>query len=104
MGTFVIACYRPKPGKEAELEALAREHVPILRNEGLVTDRAPYAMRAKDGSVVKVFEWVSDKAIETAHANPEVLKLWARYEAVWEYVSLNTLAETSDMFASFEPL
>jgi hypothetical protein len=104
MGKFVIACYHPKPGKDEELLALTREHVPILRDEGLVTERPAYAMRAKDGTVVEVFEWKSDEAIESAHTNPEVIKLWERYAAACDYVSLSSLAEAKDMFAGFEPI
>jgi quinol monooxygenase YgiN len=104
MGVFSIACYRPKEGKDDELLQLTREHVPILRKEGLVTERPAYAMRAKDGTIVEVFEWKSNAAIEGAHSNPEVAKLWKRYEAACEYVPLSTLAEAQDMFAGFEAI
>lgn len=104
MGVFSIACYRPKEGKNDELLHLTREHVPILRKEGLVTERPAYAMRAKDGTVVEVFEWKSKASIEGAHSNPEVAKLWERYAAACDYVSLSTLAEAQDMFASFEAI
>ena len=30
MGDMVIVAYRPKPGKEADLLALTRDHVPAL--------------------------------------------------------------------------
>ena len=40
MGQIVIACYRPKRGKDAQLLRLMAEHVPILRSVGLATDRA----------------------------------------------------------------
>jgi len=104
VGQFSIACYRPKPGKDDELLKLTREHIPILRKEGLVTDRPPYTMRAKDGTIVEVFEWKSSEAIASAHANPEVAKLWERYAAACDYVSLGSLAEAHDMFAGFEPI
>jgi hypothetical protein len=104
VAVFSIACYRPKEGKQEELLQLTREHVPILRNEGLVTERPAYAMRAKDGTIVEVFEWKSNEAIQAAHTNPEVGKLWKRYEAACDYVSLSTLAEAQDMFAGFEPI
>ena len=104
MGVVVIACYRPKPGKNAELETLTREHVPILRAEALVTDRLPIAMRAKDGSIVEVFEWTSSAAIEAAHKNPAVQALWERYAVVCDYVKFTDLAESSDLFAGFTPL
>lgn len=104
MPIFSIACYRPKEGKQDDLLLLTREHVPILRKEGLATERPAYAMRAKDGTIVEVFEWKSNDAIHAAHTNPEVMKLWKRYEAACEYVSLSTLAEAQEMFANFEPL
>jgi hypothetical protein len=31
MGEMVIACYRPKPGKDAELLDLVRGHVPVVQ-------------------------------------------------------------------------
>ena len=104
MGQFSIACYRPKTGRDAELLALTHEHIPILRKEGLVTDRPAYAMRAQDGTIVEVFEWCSKEAVDGAHTNPEVLKLWERYAAVCDYVPLSTLAEAQEMFAGFEPI
>lgn len=43
-------------------------------------------MRAKDGTIVEVFEWNSNASIEGAHSNPEVAKLWKRYEDACDYV------------------
>ena len=100
----VIACYRPKPGKEAALMDLVRGHVPALRRLGLVTDRAPYCMRAADGTLVEVFEWASAKAIEAAHQNPEVHAMWAAFGAACSYVKLSELAEAQNLFAEFTPL
>ena len=101
--TLVIVAYRPKPGKDAELLELTREHVPLLRREGLATDRLVVAARAQDGTIVEVFEWAPG-GVERAHANPTVLKLWERYAAACEIVPLNQVAESSTMFASFAPL
>ena len=102
MGSISIACYRPKPGKTEELEAIVRGHVPILRDAGLVTDRKPIIGRAKDGTIVEMFEWSSAEAIEKAHGNPEVLKLWGSFSEACEYVKLADLAESLDLFANFE--
>jgi hypothetical protein len=55
--TLLIVAYKPKPGKEEELLQLTREHVPLLRKEGLATDRPVIAAQAKDGTVVEAFEW-----------------------------------------------
>jgi hypothetical protein len=99
----VIVAYRPKPGKEADLLQLTREHVPLLRAEGLATDRPVTACQAKDGTIVEVFEWVAG-GTERAHTNPAVIKLWERYAAACDYVPLVSLPEASNMFASFTPL
>jgi quinol monooxygenase YgiN len=103
-GVCVIVAYRPKPGKERELIELVRNRVPTLRKEGLVTDRVPTIMRARDGTIVEVSEWKSDEAIDAAHKNPNVLAMWQKFFAVCDCVPLKTLAEANDMFAGFEPI
>ena len=103
-GVCVIVAYRPKPGKERELIELVRNRVPTLRKEGLVTDRVPTIMRARDGTIVEVSEWKSDEAIDAAHKNPNVLAIWQKFFAVCDCVPLKTLAEANDMFAGFEPI
>jgi quinol monooxygenase YgiN len=104
MGRIVIAAYRPKPGRQQALEYLMRHHHERLRAEGLVTDRQPTLMRAKDGTVVEVFEWQSADAIAAAHKNAAVQRMWAEYEEVCDYVPLAQVHEGQDMFAEFEPM
>jgi len=99
----VIVAYKPKPGKEKELLALTKEHVPLLRTEGLATDHPVTICRAADGPIVEVFEWEAG-AIERAHANPVVGELWKRYNAACDYVPLSTLAEAAQIFAGFAPV
>ena len=102
-GTLVIVAYKPKPGKQADLLQLTREHVPLLRAEGLATDHPVTACQATDGTIVEVFEWAIG-GVERAHSNPVVLKLWERYAAACDIVPLASLAEASNIFASFTPL
>ncbi len=104
MGVMVIAAFRPKPGKEDLLMACMRDHQPVLRAEGLVTDRPAYVMRAGDGTLLEVFEWNSQAAIDAAHGNPRVHGLWARYAGCCDYVTLGDLAESRVMFPGFEPV
>lgn len=104
MGRITIVAYKPKAGKAEELKELTKTHVPRLKKEGLVTDRDPIIMEAADGTIVEVFEWLSDEAIAQAHKNPEVQKMWGEYAEVCDYVPLNTLNETNMMFAGFMPL
>ena len=103
-GVCVIVAYRPKPGKAAELLEVVRSRVPTLRQEGLVTERAPVLMRAGDGILIEVSEWKSREAIDAAHKNPQVLALWQRFFAVCDCVPLKTLAEAAEMFAGFAPV
>lgn len=103
-GVCVIVAYRPKPGREAELLEVVRSRVPLLRQENLVTHRAPVIVRAKDGTIIEVSEWKSAEAIEAAHSNPNVLALWNRFFTVCDCVPLNTVAETAEMFAAFAPV
>ena len=100
----VIVAYRPKAGRENELLEIVRSRVPTLRQEGLVTDRVPVMMRAKDGTIIEVSEWKSHEAIEAAHKNPRVLALWDKFFAVCDCVPLKTVPEAETMFAGFEPI
>lgn len=104
MGRIVIVGYKPKPGKASELRSLAKDHVSILQREGLVTERAPFLMAAKDGTVIEVFEWKSKEAIESAHSNPRVLELWKRYDEVCDYVPVASIEEISQLFSEFTPI
>eukprot|EP01037_Dinobryon_pediforme_P010604 gene10604-10674_t len=101
MGRIVIVAYRPKPGKADALKDLTRTHVARLRKEGLVTDREAVIMETTDGTIIEMFEWLSGAAIQQAHTNPAVHQLWAEYAAVCDYVPLNTLPETANLFAEF---
>ena len=61
-------------------------------------------MRADDGTIIEVFEWKSQEALDAAHTNPEVLKMWERYSQVCDFVPMASVKESSDMFAMFDPL
>jgi len=104
MGSIAVACYKPRAGCEAALRELVRNHLPPLRAEGLVTDRDSIVMRAADGTIIEIFEWVSQDAIAGAHHNPAVLDLWKRFEAVCTYETPSHLPEFQQMFAHFEPV
>lgn len=103
MSEIVIAAYRPKPGMETALADLVRDHAPRLRALGLATERDAMVMRAGDGALVEVFEWV-EGGTARAHVHPAVLAMWEEFAAACDYAPLNSLAETSQMFASFKPL
>lgn len=101
-GVIVIVAYRPKPGKEKETLELVWSRVPTSRKEGLVTDRAPTIMRARDGTIIEVSEWKSNEAIDAAHKNPIVLAMWNKFFEACDCIPLNELSESAEMFAGFE--
>ena len=103
MGRIVIAAYRPKPGKAAELEALMPTHLPTLRAQGLATERESIVMRAADGTIIEVFEWVSTEAIQSAHENQAVLAMWGAYAEVCDFVPVGSVAEAGALFSEFTP-
>ena len=102
MGSISVACYKPKPGCEEALMELVRNHLPPLRAQGLVTERASIVMRTASGTIIEVFEWVSQEAVAGAHSNPAVIELWKKFEAVCTYEVPSSLAEFQNMFAHFE--
>lgn len=100
---IVIACYKPKPGKAEGLKKLMREHLPTLKTQDLVTDRASIMMEAKDGTIIEVFEWKSQAAIDQAHTNPQVLEMWGKYAEVCDYIPVAQLPEAIQLFSGFQP-
>jgi hypothetical protein len=104
MGRIVIVGYRPKTGKRDALRRLILDHVAILRSQGLVTDRIPITMEAQDGTIVEVFEWKSKAAIESAHTNPAVLKMWSEYGEVCDYIPVSDVPEGAQLFSEFAPI
>jgi CDGSH-type Zn-finger protein len=102
MGVMVIACYRPRPGKAAELLALTRTHLPTLVKEGLAIDGPRLCGRAKDGTLVEVFVWKSPEAKEAAHKNPVVAALWAKFGEIADFLMMKDLVEAAAAFAEFD--
>jgi hypothetical protein len=104
MGHAVIVAYKPKPGKENALKELMKTHLPRLKAQGLVRDKESYIMEAADGTIVEVFEWLSEEAVRQAHTNPEVQKMWGEYAEVCDYIPIGDLAEATNLFSGFKPL
>ncbi|MBX7105873.1 MAG: antibiotic biosynthesis monooxygenase [Gemmataceae bacterium] len=103
-GTLVIAVYKPKPGQNDALKALVARHVPRLRELGLVMDRREVVMQAADGTILEVFEWKSQEAINQAHNHPEVQKLWNEFFALADMLPVNAVPESAALFAGYTPL
>ena len=104
MGVIVVVGYKPKKGMEKELDALMRTHVNRLRDQNLVTARESVLMKSSNGTVIEVFEWKSKEAIESAHSNEEVQKMWQEYSEVCDYIPISELSETHQLFAEFSSM
>jgi hypothetical protein len=102
-GEVVMAMYRPKAGRDAEVRALIAKHVPALRRLGLATSRPVLLLRASDGTYVEIFEWVPGGA-QRAHESPDVGAIWKAYEPVCDYVSLKDLPDANRPFPHFRPV
>ena len=105
MGTkVVIVAYRPRVGKADALRELVLEHVPALRVQGLVTERPAICMRATDGTIVEIFEWQSAEAVVSAHSNPAVQSMWARFGELCDCIPIGSVPEAGQPFSAFTPL
>ncbi len=104
MGRIVIVGYKPKPGKEQELELLVLNHMQILRSQRLVTARESILMRSNTGTIIEVFEWKSKAAMESAHENEVILEMWEQYAEVCDYIPVAEIPEISTLFSEFSPL
>jgi hypothetical protein len=104
MGRFVIVGYRPKSGQAGALQALVGRHWQVLREQALVSARPPQVMRAADGTIIEVFEWLSAQSIERAHGNAAVQALWSEFAAVCDYVPVGQVPEAGRPFSEFEAL
>jgi hypothetical protein len=102
MGLISVAAFKPLAGREAELLSVLRERLPLLRRLGLATERPPINARSRSGVILHISEWSSADAVGRAHRTPEVLALWERFAACCEYVTLASLDEVRDAFATFD--
>jgi hypothetical protein len=102
-GRIVIVAYKPHPGKLEDLYNLLKSHIAVLDAEGLVTMRKPIIAQSSDGTMIEVFEWKSSEAIDLAHTNPRVQKLWELFSGVCDYVPLSQIDEAKNLFSEFSP-
>ena len=104
MGIVVICSYMPKDGGEAELIELLKKHGPVLRAEGLTTDRPTTFLKSSEGAWIEIFEWASEDAARSAEGNAAVQEIWGGMAQVCNFVPLGTLEQTKTPFAHFEPV
>src|SRR5713226_804745 len=89
----ILVTYRPKKGKEKELQALVEKHWPTLHKIGLVTKESARIWRATDKrsgdvSFIEMFQWKDDDASRIAHETPDVMAIWERMGPILEELKL----------------
>ncbi len=104
MERIAIVGYKAFKGKETELLELIKTHWQKLDEESLVSKRKSIIMQSSNGTIIEVFGWKSKKAIEKAHSNPVVNKMWEDYSKVCEYIPISDLEESSNLFSEFTPI
>ncbi len=100
---LVIAMYRPKAGKEKQLNELVTKHFPTLKEYGLTSGRDPYLGKSEDGTVLEIFEWKDVLSSKKAHDHPAVAKIWEAMAMVCDFGRLDQLPEAKNMFPHFAP-
>ena len=100
---IVFALYKPHQNKENELKMLILKHVPILKSNKLI-ERNPVLVQSKNGIYIEIFEWKSNDAVEEAHENHEVQKLWDKMEKVCDFTNLESIEEVREYFPQFKPI
>ena len=104
MGIVVICSYIPKSDGETKFLELLKKHGPALRAEGLITDRPISHFKSDEGAYLEIFEWKSEKASRSAHANEAIGPIWGAMAEVADFVPLASLEQAQTPFAHFEPI
>ncbi|MEE9392014.1 MAG: hypothetical protein V3W41_05880 [Planctomycetota bacterium] len=99
-----IALYRPHEGQDESLRTLIAEHLPALRKEGLVTDRAAFLLQAKDGTYLEIFEWIDETAAQRAHESASIGRIWGAMAEVADMTTLADIEESKTRFPHFKPV
>ena len=98
----VFAMYKPHAGKDVELEKLIAQHVPTLKDLGLITDRPTITLKTKNSTYIEIFEWRDINAAEEAHEHPAVAKIWEKMSTVADFTNMKSLSENEDRFPHFK--
>jgi quinol monooxygenase YgiN len=99
-----MALYRPKPGKENELKEILNVHIPVLRDEGLITERELLTLQTEDGTIIEIAEWNSSEAIDKAHQSEKVMAVWNQIASLADLTNLSSLAEAQYPFPNFKAI
>lgn len=83
----VICTFRVKKASMGDFRALLDRHWPVLRSLELATDTPEqiYLSASTDEpTVVSIFEWANEEAVNQAHHHPNVAEIWEAMEPFCE--------------------
>ncbi|HYD20926.1 MAG TPA: hypothetical protein VEB40_05575 [Flavipsychrobacter sp.] len=104
MKKLAFAMYKPREGKAEELMDILKIHIPTLKEYDLITDKEPFTVLSENGTVIEIFEWASQEAIDLAHEHPAIRTIWGKMGPICDFVSMKDLPESQNAFPSFDIL
>ena len=78
VAALVFSTFQPISGQEPDFFSALDQNVPTLRMQGYASERSTVRFLSSSGGVVEIFEWLSPKAIDQAHLDPVVQKIWTQ--------------------------
>ncbi|WP_235550157.1 hypothetical protein [Paenibacillus sp. Soil724D2] len=74
----------------------------MSKDTSRITDFTPVTLQSVDGTLIEIFEWLSEEAKDKAHTSPKVWPIWENMMKVAELVSLSSLPEADKPFPNFK--
>lgn len=81
-----------------------RATFPMLRRNGFITESRVIGLRARDGRILVIFEWVSVEAMDLAGEHPEVQEYWIEQDKISALEKPGDLPEFQRTIPMFEPV
>jgi hypothetical protein len=101
---IAIIVYRPREGRTQELIDSLLENIPVMRKLDLVTYREQIIAKAKDGSILQIFEWVEEDSQDKAMAHPVVQDMWMKASKISDFQKPMLLAEFQETLSMFDTI
>lgn len=102
MSEYAIAVYELKDASLApQLEAKLREHRRLLEEENLCIAQGYATLKDNNNFYIEVVGW-KPGAVEAAHKNSKVLKLWGEFEPLCQFKTLRDLPSSVNPFPKFK--
>jgi hypothetical protein len=102
MSKIALIVYKPRQDHTQDLIDSLLQNIPVMRKLGLVTYREQIVAKAKDGSIVQIFEWVEDDSQEQAMAHPVVQEMWINVSKISDFQKPMAVAEFQETLSMFE--